>query len=875
MPQSAIWLYCFYFLSGACALVYQNAWQRILGLFAGSDAVASSIVVGGFLFGLGAGSLVASRIADRLSRRGAIFVFALCEFGIAAFALVSHSVFYDLLFVRLGAAAQSTIAVFVLSFLVLLPPTLLMGMSLPLVTRAIVTDVGAASRQIGWLYGLNTMGAAIGTLFAGFTLIGSVGYQGTTTLAAAMNVLIGIAALIVVRRSDRPTPAPAAPAHAGAAVDHSVVRHWCMLAFGSGFLIVGLEIVWFRVLSVLMQSNAYAFSVVLTVFLAADALGLAFASLVIVRIRDVTRWFHWTQAGTALYALGSLWLLSLGHEWWQLSSVFVDAEALGGRAGADVAGRFLTYFALTTVVVGPPAFLAGLSMPVVQRAIQDDAVRIGRRVGLIQLANILGNAAGALITGLALLHYVGTTGTLRIVGIAGAVFAATLIRDRQRRRRWVEAAAAAVLLILAVAYPSNAHWWAAIHGGEVGRAIVEEDRTGVAVLKPSSAGTFALYTGGHSQSHLPFANIHGSLGVLGPVVHPAPASVLVIGNGTGGTPYAMGLNSATTSIRVVEIVGSVFPVMQRFASGPDGHRFAPLFADPRITHVVGDARHVLYTDARQYDIIQADAILPWTAHSGLLYSVEFFQQVRARLRPGGICVQWIPTPRTLATFRRAFPYVVQIRLGAIGSDQPLTIPPDIETRLDGERKSYLAVAGWRSAVLSHYIAGTPEFWDPASSGDGRDVNLDLFPRDEYFLNQRQLSLPDPPRAIDGATVVARPNPVPPGTGAGATQISWDTGTGGAGRVLAIVDARRPTVIAEGERGTATVDAIADGSTYEFRVVKADRPDVVLASTTVTRTHDTAALAIILQRVLIGLAAASLAVWLAGRWFGRVRVHPMT
>ena len=157
-PLSRPLLYGLFFVSGFSALVYQTAWQRLLGLFSGSDTVSATIVVGAFLLGLGLGSLWGAALADRLTRRGAIAAFALCEIGIAVFAALSPTLFYDLLFGELIALARRVDLVASLTFLALLPPTLLMGLSLPLLARAIAGPLEAVATDIGLLYGVNTPG---------------------------------------------------------------------------------------------------------------------------------------------------------------------------------------------------------------------------------------------------------------------------------------------------------------------------------------------------------------------------------------------------------------------------------------------------------------------------------------------------------------------------------------------------------------------------------------------------------------------------------------------------------------------------------------------------------------------------------------------
>lgn len=817
-----------YFLSGFSALVYQTAWQRMLGLFGGSDAIAASLVVGSFLLGLGAGSFVGASFVDRLSARGALRAFALCEFGIAAFALASRFVFYDLLFVRWVALAQSSELVLLLAFLALLPPTLLMGMSMPLLSKAIVTRIERASALIGWLYGLNTLGAAVGTLTAGFVVIGTFGYEAAVYFAALVNVVIGVVALMTRPRSvpEASASQPGVP-RPGLFNAAPQVWRWSALAMSSGFIIVALEIIWFRVLGLMMRSDAYAFSVVLSVFLAFDGLGIAFGALIIRRMSAPRRWFCLLQGGIALYALLSIIVLSYLNSSHELHRSFVNAPLLGADAStAAIVSQFSLYFLLTVIVVGPPAFLAGVSFPVIQKAVQDDLRVVGQRVGLIQLANILGNAAGALVTGLVLLQLVGTSGAVRLIALIGLLFVASLFWRRPATRarasgRVPEFAAAAGLAVAIVLCPSNDVMWTSLHGATADTSVlVEEDRTGVAVLRTvGSQG--ALYIAGHEQSQVPFSQVHGALGILGPLVHPNPESVMVIGSGTGGTPYASGVNPLTKHIRLVEIVSPVFKVMDRFARSSGDASLARLNSDSRIERIVADARHVLFTDDRAYDLIQADAIYPWSSHAGLLYSVEFFRQLRARLKPGGLCVQWVPTARTLATFLEVFPHVTRVNGALIGSESPVQVDLEaLSARIHGSERGYLVAGGWNPDLLVQWLRSPPlESWNISTAWrQGREINLDLFPKDEYFLNHTKIDLLRPP-ASDGPVLTAAPVAGAPGGASGETTITWTTGRYGNGTLFVSRDNGPEALVGTGPSGSTSASWIAHDSTYEFRLYR--------------------------------------------------------
>ncbi|QQS10631.1 MAG: spermidine synthase [Rhodospirillales bacterium] len=725
-----------FFISGASALVYQTAWHRMLGLFAGADSISAALVVGAFLLGLGLGSLAAGLRADALGRRRALLLFAVCEIGIAVFAALSPWLFHDVVHARLAPLAESRLAVFAVVFAGLLWPTFLMGCSLPLLGRAVVDDIARSARQIGWLYGLNTLGAGIGALAAGWVVIGLIGYAGAVYLAACLNVVVAAGGWWLARgvTDDGAAPRPAAARPAPS--DGARVAMWCALVFVSGFLIVGLQIVWYRLMGVLMQSNAYGFSLVLGVFLVGDAVGLLVGARTVDRIRDPLAFFLGMQAATlalALAGIGGL-LHAVGAGW--IPGDFVERDIVTARA-ADIALLAL----LTALIVLPGSFVMGFSFPVVQRAVQTDIGAVGRRVGLVQLANILGNSAGSLVTGLVALHTLGTAGTLRALGAVALLFgAAALARlGATGRVARLPGVATTVVAILLFTLPSNAAFWERLHTTRAGERVwVSEDRTGLAVLRLNAKEEGRLYIQGHSQSCLPFCTVHAFLGAIGPLAHPDPKDVLVIGIGSGGTPYSAGLDPRVRKVRAIEIVEPVLDDLRRYAAGGGKGGVDALLREPRFEIVVADGRRALSLDAARYDVIEADAILPKSSLSGLLYSREFFEQVRSRLKPGGLYVQWAPTERSVATFRAVFPHVVMVHPALIGSDSPITYDPEaVRARLaDPEVRARLAAARIDAVELASWFRDKkPEILNAGAVASSADLNTDLFPKDEYYLNR--------------------------------------------------------------------------------------------------------------------------------------------
>lgn len=730
---SAALLHAVFFLSGFSALIYQTAWQRMLGLFAGSDAIATTLVVGAFLFGLGVGSLIGGAIADRLSDRGAVRAFALCEFAIAFYALLSPVIFYDGLFGQLAPIATSAFIVAALVFPALLIPTTLMGMSLPLLSKAVAGHIETASVRIGWLYGINTLGAGIGTLITGFILLGTIGYVATVQAGAVINVIVGAGALLAAGALSATRPATASTAFSTRM--SAALGLWCAIVFVSGFVNISLEVVWFRVLGAMMQSSAYAFSLILAVFLAADAIGIVLGATLVRRVESPLRLFHGLMCGMTLYALVALAALWLLHNEFGLAEIFVAAPTHVASPAQGVL-RFLAYGLLAVATVLPPALLLGMSFPITQKAVQDDPGLVGRRVGIIQLANILGNTAGAVVTGLVLLDVLGTSGTLRLIGLIGVGFAIALLIPSAGRTVGVAFATALGLTVLA--FPQNTAFWSRLHDGHAATSMVAEDKTGIAAVI-GSGGKNTLYVGGRWQSNLAPGDVVSAvaLGVIGPLTHPGPRDALLIGLGGGTTLHALAINAKSLRLRVVELAGPVNDVVRRAANQLAAAPLQALFTNPGIEHSVADGRHVLFTEPRRYDLIVAETISPHTSRSGLLFSVEFFGQVRARLSEGGICVQWAPTARTEATFLQVFPYVVRVGDALLGSDRPIAFSPErVAAALTGPYRTQIEAVGIAPEQVVGWLSTRPaRQWGPADARSDRDINTDLFPKDEFHLNR--------------------------------------------------------------------------------------------------------------------------------------------
>lgn len=742
-----------FFISGFTALLYQVVWQRMLGLFSGSDVQSVTIVVASYLLGLGLGSLLGGRWSDRLSPWAALQRYGLCNLGIAVFAAFSRFLFYDLLFLRLEALAQSPTWTLLLVLISLLLPTLLMGVSLPLVAKATGDRADQVAVHIGLLYGANTLGSGVGTLLSGWYIIGTLGYERTVYLGAILNALVGFAALGYAHflkgnstiHSANPTAHQSIHPCASPAVQSTMSRQvtaWCGLVFLSGFVAISLEIIWFRVLDTVLQSIAYTYAHLLAFILLSNALGSLLGSRWAPAIRNPRLVFLWIQGIVIAYSLVAIWGLSLywqGHHTDLRSDIgYLDPQHLTPSIG-------FKYLVLPFVMMVPPNLLLGVDVPLVQKAIQTDDRQIGQRIGLIQVANILGNTSGSLITGLVLLNVLGTADSLRLltfIGLGLIGISSIGITFRKWATPKQTGGLAALLVLLLITFPKNTQLWAALHGvPSQDYFLVQEDSTGIAAVTEANQQG-ALLASGQIQANFPYLHVHVLLGSLPALLHPHPAQVMIIGLGSGGTAHTIGVNPRTQSIQVVELLGAELEVLRAYARRPIGQPLNQLFHDPRYQFIVGDGRRVLTLSHRQFDLIETDAIYPWRSRAGMLYSQEFFQTVQAHLKPGGIFVEWNVGNEIEQTFRHVFPYVTQLSLSGqlyvlMGSDHPIEFDRQaLLTKLENPAViEFLHQAQANIAAIQQDVktAGV-QLYSHMKDGQPQSANTDLFPRSEYYLN---------------------------------------------------------------------------------------------------------------------------------------------
>ena len=733
-----------FFASGFAALLYQVIWQRLLAIFSGADVYSATVIVAAFMAGLGIGNLAGGIVADRVSRRTSLMLFAGAEAAVGLFGAISAWLYYGVLYERLGPMDLGPGRVAAVLFVSLLWPTFFMGASLPLLARAVTDRMERAAGHIGALYGFNTLGAACGAVVATWGLLPWLGLDGSLRVGAVLNVVCAVLVLpLVVRLSPEKADVPPAPGVSG---EGRAFAFWLAIYAFSGFIALSYEIVWFRLLGVMAKSTAFTFGTLLTLYLAGIGLGAVAGSTLAARLRNPARAFFAMQAGAGVSAAVLLALfVGVSGDIRSVAGYFGAYEPLNIRESLEafrsgtMPGNFIRlYVVLPMLLVIPPTFLMGCSFPILQRVVQHDERSLGRRVGGLLLANITGSIVGTVITGWWLLDRVGAAGTLKLLAVASAVFVWFALRHRGRAP---STAAVLGMFAIAIVMPDSRLLWSRLHGTVPDRVVFAEDNSGLSVITATSAdfrGRKVVFVNGVGQSALPYGDIHTALGALPVLVHPNPRDVAIIGLGSGDTVYAAAGRPDTTRVICIEIIGSQLVTLRALAERDPYPGLRGLLSDPRLEHVSGDGRAYLLRSTQKFDVIEADALRPTSAYSGNLYSDAYFTLVKSRLKPGGVAATWAPTRRIHDTFISVFPYVVSLPGIMLGSNEPLAVDrAGMEARLADPRvRDHYARAGIDIVQLMQaYLPDMPVRFGPDFDRSTLgELNTDLFPRDEFDLS---------------------------------------------------------------------------------------------------------------------------------------------
>ena len=661
-----IFLLVLFFLSGACTLVYQVVWVRMLVLVFGTGAFAVSTVLTAFMAGLALGSFYFGRWADKSNNN--LRLYAFLELGIAAFALAFPLILSGLdeihtwLYLQLEATPYVFALVrFPLCFLVLLIPTTLMGGTLPILIRFATRQMSQVGWSVGTLYAANTFGAACGVGIAAYLTIEYLGISGTTTVAVVGNVLIAVFSLTWSRRlSDSAELGKRNNAQQkhSPALPNWLVQLTLLVFCASGFTALGYEVLWTRVLTMILGlSTAQSLSIILIAFLFGLALGGAIAA------RFMDRWPDLLIAfGAIEILLGLFGHISIGA--FGASTHFIPhLSALTSWMGYLFATATLV-FSIALI----PTCLLGLLFPLVGQLNVTHLKTLGTKIGTVYAVNSLGSIAGAFGAGFLLIPLLGTERAVQALAWTNIALGVLLllVHPNASSRFKLPAICLPVgaVLLLTWAMPSN-FFIALFANTEKDSELVyyREGTAGTVTVHQMDHGNRILKVNGMGEVPTDHASIKifRLLGNLPMILHSDPRQVLVIAFGGGITLNSVLLHQPER-VDCVEVVPGVVEAAGFFARY-NNYVFNRVGTD-RLRLIHGDGRnHVMRTPER-YDIIIADATHPGTADSWVLYTEEFYQLCRQRLKTEGFIAQWIPLhglavadyEMLLRTFRAVFPH---------------------------------------------------------------------------------------------------------------------------------------------------------------------------------------------------------------------------
>lgn len=640
------------FVSGGAALVYQVLWIKQLSLVVGVEVYAITTGISAFFAGLALGGLLFGRLADRFSRP--LLLYAGLEllvgvFGVGAtLALGTAAEPFAWLEQRIGLLA------WVLPFMLVGLPAVLMGGTLPVLVRSLTLDAKALSRAGGRLYAANTAGAIAGTLLTAFVLIAQFGVRGSALAAALLNLVAALGALLAVRH------------HAGVAAKptHEVqpTRLALMLYAIAGGVALGYEVVWSQSIVQFMSTRTYAFAVVLATYLAGLFIGSQLMSRRVERLRDPWGVFGLLIAGAGLVALLEIALLG---RWLVVLQTQVEALVLS-LGGSELPGMSARFAAAALCIVFVPTLLLGAAFPVALRLSVGNR-HVGRDVGAVVGFNTLGGIVGVMLCGFVLIPWLGLVHTLGLLAvIAGAVGYMAVRRGDGVKKGRRQAVVAVGLASLAVALLTPVDRLANLLPGarNASLAFYQEGRGATVAVVTQGQGARAfqrLYIQGVSNTgdampSLRYMRIQALLPLL---IHNAePTSALVIGFGTGITAGAL-LRYPGLEHRVV---AELLPAVVQAAPLFKGNYNAA--SDPGIDLRLRDGRQELLRNPQRYDLITLEPPPPSAAGVVNLYSQDFYQLAASRLQKNALLAQWLPLPtqniddsRALVrSFLNVFPY---------------------------------------------------------------------------------------------------------------------------------------------------------------------------------------------------------------------------
>jgi predicted membrane-bound spermidine synthase len=738
-PIVARFVAVIFFFSGLSALIYQIVWQRLLTIYYGVGPISIAVVVTVYMAGLGLGALLGGYASERLRNR--VFFYCLVELCIGLFGFASPGF---LKFLGDHTAGASYALTFIYSFVFLFAPTFLMGITLPLLTKIFSGVVNNFFEVVSFLYFVNTMGAAVGAIVASYIIISFFGMLVAIHVAAAIN--IGIAALILALLGSAPLPsAPRAGPEGCFGCDASLGPLVYPIAVITGFVAIGFEIIWFRVIGQLAKDSPYAFSSTLAVYLVGIAVG-SFAT------KRILLWRPWLDKKSLFFSMqfliGATIALSFAGFYFLTKDTVFGAlvrtsfvmdvhpawDVVRGAGLGELSRRlFLLFdvFVWSALFVLIPSLLMGASFPLIATLAPDKDRRQGKAVGLVYFFVVVGNALGGLLTGLVIVPSFKTESTVAAFCAVGIVFGLGVGKIGANRALPLTARAGVVVAVLtgiAVLFPHNGDLYEAIYQSVFAKRenlLFDEGIDGLIATYHDGDRVITFINGSAHGGRPGYPFYYETIEAMSRT--PDLTKALVIGFGDGSTVEMILKSAEVRELVLVELNATLIANLRRL---PVLNR---ILSDPRLHLIIDDGRRFLINSRERFDLITTDPLRTTTAYSNNLYADSFFRLIAAHLTQGGVYLAWRDehrvVPKTLAS---VFPFLEMHSFFCISSNNPLTVYDGRRQQLlglfsDNERRLVLARAeylGDRGAVLK-MTRSYP-------------INQDLQPWTEYFLGLHTL-----------------------------------------------------------------------------------------------------------------------------------------
>jgi spermidine synthase len=636
--------------SGCSALIYEVVWLQLLQLVIGSSAASIAVLLGTFMGGMCLGSIFLPRIIS--ARLHPLKVYALLELGTGIF---SFAVLFGLPLVQhlytasIGHGFPGILLRSAASAICLLPPTLMMGATLPAISRWIETTPQAASWW-GFFYGGNIAGGVFGCLLAGFYLLRIHDMATASYVAAAINLVVALATLALARFVSYEVSASDAEAETAERAPNFWPVYFAIAL--SGLCALGAEVIWTRTLSLMLGPTVYTFSIILGVFLAGLGLGSSGGSVLAKNQSRARMMLALCQFLQVLAVAFAAFMLADFLPYWH-GNVDLPVDPWHG---------FLNDLARCAIAILPSAILWGASFPLALASVASGKGDPGRLVGEVYGANTIGAILGSIGFALIMIPDAGTQHSEQL--LIALSFIAAIILQRLSAKTIVATAAAAVVLWSVPAIPwqliAFGRRLATTTGNWTPLYVAEGMNSSIAYTKYENVTTYFHVSGKTEASAEPQdMRLQRLLGHLPALLNGNPRSVLVVGCGAGVTAGTFVVHPEVQHITIVEIEPLIPPASARYFP-KENHN---VMHDPRTHIVYDDARHFILTSPDKFDIITSDPIHPWVKGIAPLYSTEYFELVKKHLNPGGFVTQWVPLYESdmatvqseIATFFEAFP----------------------------------------------------------------------------------------------------------------------------------------------------------------------------------------------------------------------------